>query len=87
MPDFLEPAAEMVLEDLRAINAQLGVRTIDLEREFGEAVLEDVERCGVCGCTEFQPCMHGFETCSWAAPNLCSFCAERLASSGRRKRR
>lgn len=45
------------------------------------------QRCRVCGCTWTSPCVRPapgpsegqevLEACSWAAPNLCSFCAER----------
>lgn len=46
------------------------------------------QRCRVCGCTDRRPCVvvegdgdtEALRACSWAAPNLCSFCAE--AESG-----
>lgn len=45
------------------------------------------QRCRICGCTETDPCIRpapglreGQKTlllaCSWAAPDLCNFCAE-----------
>ena len=36
--------------------------------------------CRVCGCTEDNACINGLgQTCSWASPGMCSFCAEDLA--------
>ena len=35
--------------------------------------------CEACGCTDDDACVdeETLETCSWAVPGLCSFCAER----------
>ena len=39
-------------------------------------------KCRLCGCTESDPCVKatclGFETCGWAMPGLCEFCARRI---------
>ncbi len=37
--------------------------------------------CRVCGCTDNNPCMTEFgETCAWAEPDLCDFCADMIAT-------
>lgn len=35
-----------------------------------------MNKCAVCGCTHFQPCIdpETEETCSWAGEDLCTFC-------------
>jgi len=40
----------------------------------------DVQRCAVCGCTEFSPCRTPEGPCHWVETDLCSGCAEMESS-------
>lgn len=53
----------------------------DLE-EFDETEIADSgQRCRGCGCDELHPCVDKEgDTCIWATPDLCSFCALRRAA-------
>lgn len=46
----------------------------EMRQFFRTGTAEDLEQvCMFCGCTDEDPCPGG---CSWAAPNVCSHCAE-----------
>lgn len=43
----------------------------------------DSEVCNQCGCTEFDACLDaGLVPCGWAAPGLCSACANQPPTDG-----
>jgi len=44
----------------------------------------DGKTCHVCGCTEDRACVDEFDDCcSWAAPGLCTFCAQKLEAESK----
>jgi hypothetical protein len=64
---------DVLLDDEDAIAGCTHCNEDGSEDEFPE----DEPTCRVCGCTNFSPCVDGYVTCSWAEPDLCSFCAQK----------
>lgn len=49
----------------------------------GALSLWNFRQCRQCGCSEYDACIKGSETCSWAENDLCSFCKDNVKGSRR----